>query len=155
MFKSLKKFIQKSLFKSNKSKSNCQFLPENTNKTTSKIKVKIIRENDCPYDYCFECIKRLDQYGEAIFDVSNEEYEFDQREIYICCISHDSTCYYELSTKYMEKFTLINGTDTQMINYYLVKSIQTGRIGYVPKYCLSPAFQFYSDLHELKKNVYL
>lgn len=151
MIKNLKKIIQKYLLKPKNDSSNCQFLPENLKKN-AKIKVKIIWENDYS-STSFECNKYLDQYGEAVFD--QEENEIDHNKIYICCISFDSTCFYELSARYMEKFSLISCSENKMVNYYFVKNIQTGRVGYIPKYCLSQESQFYSDLYELKKNIYL
>lgn len=157
MFKKIKNIIKKSLFKSNEVNSNSQFLPNNLNKKCAKIKVKIITNDEYEYssDFSFECTKRLDQCGEAFFNLDEEEYCHEEAQIYICCISFNSTCFNELSAQYMEKFVVHKTSESQMMNYYFAKNINTGQIGYIPRYCLIQENQFFSDLIELKKNIYL
>ena len=73
------------------------------------------------------------------------------REIFICHLAYQATKSTHLDVKFGEKFLLLQ-IDSDFV---LVRNLQTKKVGYVPRYCVTSLDQFLRDLKYIKKCKFL
>ncbi|CAF0919834.1 unnamed protein product [Brachionus calyciflorus] len=153
-----------------------EFLPAdnmiNTNLKKSKIKlIDHIESKDCsflPMANKFESTRFSEFYPEShgfdsndfnsvnssFFSLSEKDKSIrdTNQQVYVCCISFESTSIDELTVEFMEKFIILENYDNDRRNFYLVKNIKNGKSGYVPKCCICKFDQFLNDLKVLREN---